>query len=29
MADIYIDDKSLEFGDMNSKKNSLEFLKKL
>lgn len=29
IADIYIDDKCLEFGNMNSRKNSLKFLKKL
>ena len=29
MADIYIDDKSLEFGNINSKKNTLKFLKEL
>lgn len=29
MADIYIDDKCLEFGNLNSQNNTLKFLKKL
>ena len=29
MADIYIDDKCLEFGNLNSQNNTLKFLKNL
>ena len=29
MADFYIDDKALQFGDEDSKKNTLIFLKKI